>query len=60
VRIRKDRIRFAKAAEQKFSTGIFTFAKLIERRAPAVYEIEDLNGTLIDGQICRDELTPCA
>jgi len=51
-------MRFAKAAEQKFSTEIFNVAKVIHRRARAVYELDDLNGTPIDGQFYRGELTP--
>jgi len=49
---------FAKAAEQNFSTEIFKVAKIMERRPRAVYELEDLNGTPIDGQLYREELTP--
>jgi len=41
--------RFAKAAEQNFSIEIFRIAKGFERRPRAVYELEDLNGTPIDG-----------
>jgi len=58
VRISKERMRFAKAAEQNFSTEIFGVAKVIERRPRAVYELEDLNGTPIEGQFYREELTP--
>jgi len=51
VRISKNKIRFAKAAEQNFSTEIFRVAKVIERRPRAVYEPCDLNHTHIDGQL---------
>ena len=58
VRISKEKMLFAKAAEQNFSTEIFKVAKIMERRPRAVYELEDLNGTPIDGQLYREELTP--
>jgi len=58
VRISKEKMRFAKAAEQNFSTEIFKDAKVIGSRPRAVYELEDLNGTPIDGQFYREELTP--
>jgi len=58
VRISKEKMRFAKAAEQNFSTEIFRLAKVIERRPGAVYELEDLNRTPIDGQFYREELIP--
>jgi len=50
VRIRKEKMPFAKAADQNFSTEIFRVAKVIERRPRAVSELEDLNHTPIDGQ----------
>ena len=31
---------------------------VIDRRPRALYELEDLNGTPIDGQFYREELTP--
>ena len=43
VRISKEKMLFGKAAEQNFSTEIFRFANLIERRPRAVYEHENLN-----------------
>jgi hypothetical protein len=58
VRISKEKMRFAKAAEQNFSTEIFEVAKVIERSPRVVYELEVLNGTPIDGQLYREELTP--
>jgi len=54
VRISKEKMLFAKAAEQNFSTAFFSFAKVIDRRPRAVYELEDLNGTPIDGQFYRE------
>jgi len=58
VRITKERMRFAKAAEQNFSTEIFTVEKVISRRPSTVYELEYLNTTPIDGQFYREELIP--
>jgi len=51
-------MRFAKPAEQNFSPEIFRVVKVIERRPRAVYELEELNGTRIDGQFYREEDTP--
>jgi len=50
VFISKEKLMFAKAAEQNFSTEIFRVAKVIDRRPRVVYELEDLNGTPIEGQ----------
>ena len=58
VRISKEKMRFAKAAEQNFRTEIFRVAKVVGRRPRVVCELKDLNGTPIDGQFCREELTP--
>jgi len=51
-------MRFPKAVEQIFSTETFRVTKVIGRRPRVVYELEDLNGTLIEGQFSREELTP--
>jgi len=45
VRIGKEKTRFAKAAEQNFSTENYSVAKVIERRPRKLDELEDLNGT---------------
>jgi hypothetical protein len=58
VRISKEKMRIAKAALQNFSTEIFELAKVIERSPRVIYELEDLNGTPINGQFYREELTP--
>jgi len=58
VRISKEKMRFAKAAKQNYSTLIFRVAKLIEKLPRVVYELEDLNGTPIDNQFYREQLTP--
>ena len=58
VRISKEKMNFAKGAEQNFSTEIFRIAKVIERRPRPLYELKDLNDTPIDGQFYQEELTP--
>jgi len=51
-------MRFSNPAEQNITTEIFRVANVIERWPRAVYEIEDLNGTAIEGQFYREEQTP--
>jgi len=58
VCISKQKMRFAKAAEHNFGTESYRLTKVIDRRPRAVYELEDLNGTPIDDQFYREELTP--
>jgi len=58
VRITKEKMRSAKAAKHNFSTLIFRFAKVTVRRPRLIYELVDLNGTPIDCQFYREELTP--
>ena len=58
VRISREKMKFAKGAEQNFSTEIFRVVKVIERWPRPVYELEDLNRTPIDGQFYQEELTP--
>ena len=58
VRVSKEKLKFAKAAELNFSTEIFRIVKLIDRRPRAVYELEDLNYTPIDCQFYQEEVTP--
>jgi len=57
VLISKQKMKFAKSAEQNFSTEIFRIAKVIEWRPRPLYELEDLNGTLIEGQFYQEEPT---
>ena len=57
VRISKKIMKIAKAAEHNFSTEKFRIVKVNQRRPRAVYELEDLNGTPIDGQFYKEELT---
>jgi len=58
VCISKEKIRFAKAAEQNFSTDIFRVAKVIERRPQVVLQLENVNGTPLDCELFREEMTP--
>ena len=54
----KEKMKFSKAGEHNFSTEIFRIFNVIHRRPRVVYELEDLNGTPIDGQFYSEELTP--
>jgi hypothetical protein len=56
VRIRKEKMTFAKGSEQNYSTEIFRVVMVITRTPRPVYELEDLNGVLIDGQFYAEEL----
>jgi len=47
VRISKEKMQLAKAAEKNFSTEVFKVAKVFDTRPRAVYILEDLKGTLI-------------
>ena len=58
VRISKEQMRFEKAAVLNFSTEIFWIVILIHSRPRVVYELEDLNGTPVDGQFYQEELSP--
>ena len=58
VRISKEKMKFAKAAELNFSSEIFRFVNLIDRRPQAIYVLEDLKGTPIDVQFYQEEMTP--
>jgi translation initiation factor RLI1 len=60
LRIRIEKLTFAKAAEHNFSSSIFTITKVINRCSRAVYELEDLKCSLTEGQFHQDELTPVA
>jgi hypothetical protein len=51
-------MRFAKSADQNYSTDIFQISKVIKRQPRPLYEIHDLNDTPIDGQFYQDELLP--
>jgi len=58
VCIRKEKMRFAKAAEQNFSPEFFRVAIVIDKREQVVYELEDVNGTPMDGQVYREKCNP--
>jgi len=53
VRISKEKAKFAKYAEQNFSTENFRIIKVIHRSPRPVYELEDLNRKVIDGNFTR-------
>ena len=57
VRISKEKAKFANSTEQNFSTAILRITKVIHRTSRPVYELEDLNRNVIDGQF-YEELTP--
>ena len=48
MRIKKEKIKFAKVAQKYLSTEILRIVKVIDSSPHAFYEIEDLNGTTID------------
>jgi hypothetical protein len=58
VRISKEKIKFAKGGEQNYSTEVFRVIKVIRRTPRLVYELEDLNHKVIDGQFFNEGLTP--
>ena len=58
VRISKEKMKFAKGAEQNYSTEVFRIIKVIRRTPRPVYELEDLNRKIIEGQFYNEELTP--
>ena len=51
-------MKLAMESEQNYTDEIFRIVKVIRRTPRPVYELEDLNGTLIDGQFYGEELTP--
>jgi len=57
VPFNKVEMSFGKVAKQNFSTEILKVAIAYDRRPRVFYELEDLNGTHIDGQFYREELT---
>jgi len=58
VRISKEKMKFAKGGEQNYSTEVFRVIKVIRRTPRPVYELEDLNHKIIEGQFFNEELTP--
>jgi hypothetical protein len=51
-------MRFAKFAEQNYSTEIFRISEVIKRQPRPLYELLDLNDTSIVGQFYQEELSP--
>jgi hypothetical protein len=51
-------MKFAKGGEQNYTTEVFRIIKEIRRTPRPVYELEDLNSKVIDGQFYSEELTP--
>jgi hypothetical protein len=58
VRISKEKMKFAKGSGQNYTDEIFRIVKVMRRMLWPLYELEDLNGTLIEGQLYGEELTP--
>ena len=58
VGICKEKMKFAKGFEQSSSTEVFKITKVILRNPQPVNEIEDLQGTPIEGHFYSEELTP--
>jgi len=44
-------------SKEHYTTEIFRIIKVIRRTPRPVYELEDLNGKVIDGQFYGEELT---
>ena len=51
-------MKFAKGSEQNYTDEIFRIVKVTRMTPRPVYELEDLNGTLIEGQFYGKELAP--
>ena len=58
VRISIEKLKFAIGSEKKYTDELFRILKFFRRTPPPVYELEDLNGTLIEGQFYVEELKP--
>jgi len=58
VRISKEKMKFAKGGEQNYTTEVFRIIKVVRRTPSSMYELEDLNQKVIDGQFFSEELTP--
>lgn len=57
VRISRTKGTFEKGYEANWSEEIFKIIKILKHRKPPVYELEDLNGELIDGIFYEEELS---
>jgi hypothetical protein len=58
VRISKKKMKFAKGVEQNYTKKVFRIIKVIRGTPRPVYELEDLNYKVIDGELYNEELTP--
>ena len=58
VRIRKEKLKFVEGGEQNYTTEIFRIRKVVLTITRPVYELQDLLGKNIDGQIYAAELSP--
>jgi hypothetical protein len=58
VRISKEKVKFAKGAEQNYTSEMFVINKVFRRKPQPVYELVDLNITPIEGQFYGEELSP--
>jgi hypothetical protein len=58
VRISKEKMDYAKGDEQNYTTEVFRIINVIRRTHTPVYELEDLNRKVIDGQFYNEELKP--
>jgi len=54
VRIGKTKNKFAKGGDQNYTTHVFRIIKVIRRTPRPVYELEDLNQEVIDGQFFNE------
>ena len=52
--------KFAMGSEQKNEDKIYRIVKVIRRTPRPVYELEDQNGTLVEGQFYGEGLHPFA
>jgi hypothetical protein len=58
VQISKEKMKFAKGSEQNYTTEVFRIIKVILRTPRPVYDLENLNPRVIDGQFYKEELKP--
>jgi hypothetical protein len=58
MRISKEKMKFSKGGDQNYITEVFRIIKVIRRTPRPVYELDDLNQKLINGQFYNVELTP--
>ena len=52
----KEKMKFAKGSEQNYTDEIFRIVKVIRKSPRPVYELEDLNRTLIEVQFYGEKL----